>query len=249
MIVFLIGPAGSGKTTLANGLAEWIREKLGFEVALVNLDPAVEYLPYAPDFDVREMADARKLMKTEKLGPNGALLKAIQILADNVNALVERIASFKKDYIIVDTPGQLDMFAFHNFGEKIVSELQRRGRAVGVFLWESSALLSPINSATLFLLTLVIRFRLDVPIVPVVSKVDLLSDYEKATYYDSLMKIKDKLAEEAGVLAEFISSMHTVLREYSIPARVIGVSGKNKEGLDELYGFLKEVFCVCGDLT
>jgi len=49
---FLIGPAGSGKSTLASAFSDWLLDQ-GFDVALVNLDPGAEWLPYRPDVDAR----------------------------------------------------------------------------------------------------------------------------------------------------------------------------------------------------
>ncbi|WP_243678419.1 ATP/GTP-binding protein [Vulcanisaeta distributa] len=42
--VFIVGTAGSGKTTLVSTFAEWL-ENNQYDVAIVNLDPAVEYVP------------------------------------------------------------------------------------------------------------------------------------------------------------------------------------------------------------
>ncbi|MEM4474944.1 MAG: ATP/GTP-binding protein, partial [Fervidicoccaceae archaeon] len=58
--VLVVGPAGSGKTTLVKALGDWM-ESLGISYCRVNLDPAVEWIPYSPDVDVREFVDARKV--------------------------------------------------------------------------------------------------------------------------------------------------------------------------------------------
>jgi GTPase SAR1 family protein len=50
----MLGPAGSGKTSLASALGNWL-EGLGYNVAYINLDPAVEVLPYKPTFDARDV--------------------------------------------------------------------------------------------------------------------------------------------------------------------------------------------------
>lgn len=244
-----MGPAGVGKTTLTSKLGQWIINNISAEVGFVNLDPAVEFLPYNPDVDARSIINARTLMVNEKLGPNGALIKAIEILEKNVDVLVRKINALRKDYIIIDTPGQLDMFVFHDFGDKIVSTLQQNYRASGIFLWEPTVLRNPINATTLFLLTLIVRFRLNIPVVPAVSKIDLIGDYYKDTFYNSLAKIKEKISYQQGALSELISNMYSVLKEYSIPTRIIGVSSEKESGFDLLFGLLKEVFCVCGDLT
>ncbi len=43
----VIGPPGSGKTTFCEGMSQFLKS-LGREVAIVNLDPANENMPYPP---------------------------------------------------------------------------------------------------------------------------------------------------------------------------------------------------------
>jgi len=246
--VVIMGPAGSGKTSLAAALGRWVEESVGLSVGYANLDPAVEFLPYRPDFDARGVADARELMRREGLGPNGALLRAVEILAERADYIADALSALGQDYVIVDTPGQLDMFVFHDFGPKIVEGLQRRGRSLGLFLWEASTLATASGSASLFLLTLFVRLRLQVPVIPVVTKIDAAQPVG-GTFFDTLEKVRQKLGEEPGALSSFVGELYSVLREYSIPARIVGVSSRTGAGLSDLYGLIHEVFCACGDLT
>lgn len=50
----VIGPPGAGKTTYCQGMAAFLRAR-GRACAVVNLDPANDALPYAPDVDVAEL--------------------------------------------------------------------------------------------------------------------------------------------------------------------------------------------------
>ena len=53
----VIGPPGSGKTTYCLGMSEFLRA-LGRRVAVVNLDPANEGLPYECAVDVGVTGEA-----------------------------------------------------------------------------------------------------------------------------------------------------------------------------------------------
>lgn len=66
----VIGPPGSGKTTYTNGMQQFLRAA-GRRVAVVNLDPANDVLPYTPDVDVSELVCLEEVMATLQLGPNG----------------------------------------------------------------------------------------------------------------------------------------------------------------------------------
>ena len=69
----VIGPPGSGKTTYCAG----VQQLLGAaqrRVALVNLDPANDLLPYAPAVDVCDLVCLESVMQQLGLGPNGGEL-------------------------------------------------------------------------------------------------------------------------------------------------------------------------------
>ena len=48
----VIGPPGSGKTTYCEGMRQYL-EGVGRQVAIINLDPANDALPYTAAADVR----------------------------------------------------------------------------------------------------------------------------------------------------------------------------------------------------
>ena len=54
----VIGPPGSGKTTYCDGMSQFLKS-LGRNVAIVNLDPANETIPYKPDIDVADLIQVR----------------------------------------------------------------------------------------------------------------------------------------------------------------------------------------------
>lgn len=66
----VIGPPGSGKTTYCNGMQQYL-SALGRKVAIVNLDPANDALPYTPAVDISELVCLETVMEELKLGPNG----------------------------------------------------------------------------------------------------------------------------------------------------------------------------------
>ncbi|MCK4223421.1 ATP/GTP-binding protein, partial [Candidatus Bathyarchaeota archaeon] len=106
-IMFIVGTAGSGKSLLASAFSEWLKIS-GQDVAILNLDPGVVTLPYTPDVDIRDYVSIEKLMKEYKLGPNGALILAADLIADQVETLSSEIQEIGVDLTIVDTPGQIE---------------------------------------------------------------------------------------------------------------------------------------------
>jgi len=66
----VIGPPGSGKTTYCNGMQQYL-QLLGRKVAVVNLDPANDALPYDCNIDITDLVSLEAVMSTLHLGPNG----------------------------------------------------------------------------------------------------------------------------------------------------------------------------------
>lgn len=66
----VIGPPGSGKTTYCNGMSQYLHS-IGRKVAIINLDPANDGLPYQPAVDISELVHLEEVMNELKLGPNG----------------------------------------------------------------------------------------------------------------------------------------------------------------------------------
>ena len=128
-IVFIIGTAGSGKSLLTASFNEWL--KVGKQkAATVNLDPGVLTLPYTPDIDIRDYVDVRSIMREHGLGPNGALVLAADLIAEEAERLGGEIEDLQSDVVIVDTPGQMELFAFRASGPYIANELTREPKAI-----------------------------------------------------------------------------------------------------------------------
>jgi GTPase SAR1 family protein len=243
--LIIIGPAGSGKSTLSRSMGDWL-ESAGHRVAYLNLDPGADYLPYVPDFDARELVTVESLMKKEGLGPNGALIRAADVLE---GVVPEIIAEFERrsgdsDFRIIDTPGQMEVFIFRGLGPKLASALH--GRAAALSIIDPSLLKNGVDLVVLKLLGLVVELRLGVPSIDVMNKTDL--------YGDSIVeKMEREIAggafKDRGLSAELADQLYPIVNGLSKRRRAIPVSAKKGTGMEDLYKAIGESFCACGDLT
>lgn len=170
-IVFVTGTAGSGKSLLTSSLVAWYREK-SQDAVTVNLDPGVLSLPYDPDVDIRTMIDLQQIMTEYSLGPNGALILASDLIASKLPEIQDEIDATAADFAIVDTPGQVELFAFRESGPFTVRGLQADAKTL-LFLVDSLVASSPTNFLSLLLLSASIRLRMGLPQLQLLSKVDL----------------------------------------------------------------------------
>jgi GTPase SAR1 family protein len=103
----VVGPPGSGKTTYCNGMAQYM-ESMGRKVAVINLDPANDLLPYTPKVDLSDLIQLDEVMESMGLGPNGGLVYCLEYLETNVDWLKQKLAApeLAGHYFIFDLPGQ-----------------------------------------------------------------------------------------------------------------------------------------------
>jgi hypothetical protein len=175
-IVFIIGTAGSGKSMLTAAFSEWLKISKQ-NVAVVNLDPGVLTLPYSPDVDVRDYVNVEDLMEKYGLGPNGALIMAADLIADEIEQISKEIEELKSDIVLVDTSGQMELFAFRASGPYIATELTKEPKAI-VYLFDAVFSVNPLNYVSNLFLSTAVYNRFFLPQVHLLSKSDLLPKEE-----------------------------------------------------------------------
>jgi GTPase SAR1 family protein len=175
-LVFILGTAGSGKSLLTAAYSEWLKITKQ-DVSIVNLDPGALTLPYSPDVDVRDYVNVESLMEKYSLGPNGALVMAADLIADEIEQISKEIEELKSDIVLVDTSGQMELFAFRASGPYIANELTKEPKAI-VYLFDAVFSHDPLNYVSNLFLSAAIYNRFLQPQVHLLSKCDLLPKTE-----------------------------------------------------------------------
>ncbi len=245
--VVIIGPAGSGKSHLVDALGDWM-EFNQLSVARVNLDPAAEWIPYEPDVDVRDYVNTRSIMEKYKLGPNGALVASIDMLTEHLERIREEIEATRANYVLIDTPGQMELFAFRDTGPYVLREIIADNKAVAVFIVDAVFMSNPKSLASSIFLALSTRLRLGLPQINAVSKADLLQP-EKMEEVDEILNNPGQLYSSlvsSGLdpsLADAAArSLEALMPEGgATPAVIRFVSAISGYGLDDLYAALQQV--------
>jgi len=243
-IVFIIGTAGSGKSLLTASLNEWL--KVGKQkTATVNLDPGVLTLPYVPDIDIRNYINVNELMEKYGLGPNGALLMAADLIAEDAQRLGREILDLKSDVVIVDTPGQIELFAFRASGPYIANELTKEPKAI-IYLFDAVFSFNPLNYVSNMFLSAAVYNRFLVPQLHVLSKCDLLPPEEANRIVDwsANPKALEEVIEEklSGTRRLLSRDMVHIIHRLGLRFLLIPVSAKTNEGLINLNTALERIF-------
>jgi GTPase SAR1 family protein len=235
-VAFIIGTAGSGKSLFTAALSEWLKMAKQ-DVAVVNLDPGVLKLPYSPDVDVRNYVDVGDLMEKYGLGPNGALILAADLIADEIGNIAGEIEDAHADLVLVDTPGQMELFAFRASGPYIVNELTREPKAL-VYLFDAVFSINPLNYVSNMFLSAAVYNRFFQPQVHLLSKSDLLPEKDITTITDwatNPKALEDSIEQKLeGTKRLFSRNMMHAINQLGMKFLLIPVSAKTNQGLTNI---------------
>jgi len=241
VIVFVIGTAGSGKSLLTASFNEWL--KVGKQkAATVNLDPGVLNLPYVPDIDIRDYIDINQIMEEYSLGPNGALVLAADLIAEEAERLGGEIEDLQSDVVIVDTPGQMELFAFRASGPYIANELTKEQKAI-IYLFDAVFSFNPLNYVSNMFLSAAVYNRFFFPQLHVLSKCDLLPPEEanRIVEWSADPEALEIVIEEklSGTRMLLSRDMMQAIYRLGLQFQLIPVSGKTNQGLINLSSALE----------
>lgn len=169
----VLGPAGAGKSTYVKTIAEHCQATRRV-VHCVNLDPAAEVFDYPCSVDIRDLITVDDVQDELDLGPNGGLVYAIEYAAKNMDWLEEEVGDHEDDYLLLDCPGQTELFLHVDAFKQMVHSLEQMGyRVCAVFLIDSQFMMEPGKFISGCLLALSAMCRLELPHINVMSKMDL----------------------------------------------------------------------------
>ena len=243
-VLFVVGTAGAGKSTLVTAFQRWSRF-LEVECLTINLDPGAERVHYDPEFDVRDLISLHEVMDEYDLGPNGAQILAADLVAAQSYDIQEELAGLSGDLLVIDTPGQVELFAFREASSHMV-EVLGQGQAALIFLFDPMLSQSPSGFVSQMLLSNIVHFRPGLPTANFLSKADLLTpeDLDRVLGWgEDLDQLESALFEEAGgQRTEFAIGQLRMMQNAQIQPGLIPLSSEQEEGLADILSFAQNIF-------
>jgi GPN-loop GTPase len=236
-VVFVTGTAGAGKTSFVRAFAEWMKTS-GYDASVVNLDPGLEGGELEPDIAIRDWVRLADLQDDYGLGPNGAQVAAADMIALKVFEVKQALAELSSDYILYDTPGQIELFAFREASKAVVEALGG-DRALIAFLFDPALARNASGYVSLLLLSATVEFRFRLPLVNVLAKSDVLSPEqlgEVVAWSEEPGRLYD--AVQTGVPTPDVQLSTEVFRAIETMGPVAGLvptSAKERTGLEQFY--------------
>ena len=240
--IFISGTAGSGKSLLTSKLHEYYT-KNGVFASVLNLDPGVESMPYTCNIDVRDYVDYVSIMQQYDLGPNGALVMANDLIASKIDDIQNDVDKVNPDYLIVDTPGQIELFAYRSSGRFIIENISSEDKT-SIFLFDGSLITSPVNFVSIALLATSIKLRLNLPSINALTKTDIIGDKLKEIlqWTTNLNTLENAISNEVD--GDIYSLTTNILRGLNLSGfaqGLIPISNVTGDGFVNLEGALSRI--------
>ncbi|PWN52845.1 hypothetical protein IE53DRAFT_384698 [Violaceomyces palustris] len=290
--IIVIGMAGSGKSTFASSLSSYQQRRAAAAEAksgshgqpnqdgadsvddvanpaapyMVNLDPAVGTLGYEPNVDIRDTVDYSRVMEQYNLGPNGGILTALNLFTtkfDQVLQILEKRAA-EVDHIVLDTPGQIEIFTWSASGSIVTDALASAMPTVVAYVIDTPRTTAPATFMSNMLYACSILYKTKLPFVLVFNKIDAQPHDFALEWMQDFEKFQEALAagnatepapstlaglgraasrrrggEEQGYMNSLMNSMSLVLDEFYQNLRTVGVSSLTGEGMQDFLEAVK----------
>jgi hypothetical protein len=242
--VYFTGTAGAGKSTLVRAFANWMKTA-GYDAIVVNLDPGSEGDEGGADVDIREWVRLADVQDEYGLGPNGAQVAAADMIALKIFEIKQAVQELKCDYVLVDTPGQIELFAFREASKAIVEALSGDRSAIA-FLFDPALARTPSGFVSLLMLSATLEFRFRLPLVNVLAKSDVLTPEQVAEvsgWSDEPGQLYEAVTRDVPTPdVQLSTELFRAIEVMGPLGGLIPTSAKENLGLEPLYQSFQRVF-------
>lgn len=232
---------------------------------VINLDPAVHNVPFECNIDIRDSLNYKEVMREYNLGPNGGILTSLNIFAtkiDQVMAILEKRTAPNSDApkskpiknILVDTPGQIEVFVWSASGSILLDSLASTFPTVIAYIVDTPRTSSTNTFMSNMLYACSILYKTKLPMILVFNKTDVrdadfakewMTDFEafqtalkqdeEAGSFGGVEGSSSGLGGGSGYMGSLLNSMSLMLEEFYRHLSVVGVSAMSGQGIPEFF--------------
>ncbi|KAH8042195.1 hypothetical protein HPB51_021279 [Rhipicephalus microplus] len=209
---------------------------------VVNLDPACSRVPYPANVDIRDTVKYKEVMKQYGLGPNGAIVTSLNLFSTRFYQVVQLIHKRKSEleYVIFDTPGQIEVFTWSASGNIITETLASEFPTVVVYVMDMVRSTNPVTFMSNMLYACSILYRTKLPFIIAMNKVDVVDHQFAVQWMQDFEVFQDALQGETSHVSNLSRSLSYVLDEFYANLNAVGVSAVTGKGVLEFIEALQK---------
>jgi GTPase SAR1 family protein len=145
------------------------------------------------------------------------------------------------DLVLVDTPGQIEIFTWSASGQIISESLAATYPTVVLYVVDTPRTTSPVTFMSNMLYAVSIMYKAKLPFLLVFNKTDVTSHDFAKTWMEDMDAFTAALKSDESYMSSLTRSMALVLDEFYAAIRVVGVSAMTGEGMPELFAAIKDL--------
>ncbi len=237
---------------------------------VINLDPAVHSVPFDSNIDIRDSLNYKEVMKEYNLGPNGGILTSLNIFSTKIDQIIGILEKRTKPNpenpnvrpiknIIVDTPGQIEVFVWSASGSILLDSLASSFPTVIAYIIDTPRTSSTSTFMSNMLYACSILYKTKLPMILVFNKTDVKDAEFAKEWMTDFESFQAALKEEedggsfggveggaggsgggSGYMGSLLNSMSLMLEEFYRHLSVIGVSAMTGQGIPEFFEAVRD---------
>ena len=210
---------------------------------MINLDPACLEVPYPANVDIRDTVKYKEVMKSYSLGPNGAIITSLNLFSTRFDQVMSIIDKRKQDfeYVIFDTPGQIEVFTWSASGTIITDTLGSSYPTVIVYVMDIVKSNNPITFMSNMLYACSILYKTKLPFLIAFNKIDVVDHSFAKEWMTDFEAFDAAIDSETSYMANLTRSLSLVLDKFYENILTVGVSASSGLGMKDFFEKIDEL--------